>query len=146
MDDHISRFERILASEALRLRTIDEAASVKQRGAGKWRAKEVLGHLIDSAVNNHIRFVRAQIQGGYEGPSYQQKEWVDTQAYVKEEWALLVDLWVSYNRHLLHVMKHSDAAKLQVPCRIGGGGAVTLKFVMEDYLDHMENHLRQIVG
>ena len=74
-----------------------------------------------------------------------QNDWVRAQAYTKALWASLVELWTSYNLHLLHVMKHMDRAKLETPCRIGSGEPVTLRFVVTDYVDHMENHLQQIV-
>ena len=146
MDDVISRLAEILSRVPGELRRFDEAASLERRIQEKWCAKEVLGHLIDSASNNHQRFVRAQLDGHYEGPTYSQKEWVAAQAYLKADWAQLVGLWVAYNQHLLHVIEHMDRGQLEVPCRIGGGEPVPLGFVVTDYVDHMENHLKQILG
>jgi len=145
MDDTISLLSEILDSVPPRLRAITEPQSIEPRIEGKWCTKEVLGHLIDSASNNHQRFVRAQLASEYEGPGYTQNEWVRTQAYTSEPWANLVDLWTSYNRHLLHVIKAMDPAALGRPCRIGGGEPVTLKFVVTDYLAHLQNHLKQIL-
>jgi hypothetical protein len=146
METTISRLGEILETVPSRLRSITEEQSLERRIEGKWCAKEVLGHLIDSAANNHQRFVRAQLTGSYDGPGYSQNDWVRTQAYAKAPWERLVDLWTSYNRHLLHVMEHMDLATLESPCRIGGGEPVTLGFVVTDYVDHMENHLKQILG
>jgi hypothetical protein len=146
MDDTISRLEEILSRVPAALRAISEPQSLERRIEGKWCAKEVLGHLIDSASNNHQRFVRAQLQHSYEGPGYSQNDWVRAQAYAKAPWTNLADLWVNYNKHLLHVMRHMDRATLETPCRIGSGEPVTLEFVVTDYVDHMENHLRQILG
>ena len=119
---------------------------MQRRIEGKWCAKEVLGHLIDSASNNHQRFVRAQLAHSYEGPNYTQNEWVRAQAYAKAPWAKLMELWTSYNYHLLHVIRHMDPATLETPCRIGSGEPVRLGFVVTDYIDHMENHLKRILG
>jgi hypothetical protein len=47
----------------------------------RWSKKEILGHLIDSAANNHQRFVRAQGTPRLEFPGYEQEFWVATQAY-----------------------------------------------------------------
>jgi hypothetical protein len=145
MDDTISRLSLILDEVPIRLGAITEGQSSEPRIEGKWCAKEILGHLIDSASNNHQRFVRAQLAAEYEGPTYTQNEWVAAQAYKTEPWANLVDLWTSYNRHLLHVIQAMDRGTLGHPCRIGGGDPVTLEFVVTDYLHHMENHLKQIV-
>jgi len=146
MDATISRLSAILDQTPARLRAITEEQSLDKRIEKKWCAKEILGHLIDSASNNHQRFVRAQLTHAYEGPSYSQNEWVRAQAYARAPWERLVDLWVSYNRHLLHVIEHMDRETLEAPCRIGSGEPVTLGFVVTDYVDHMENHLKQILG
>jgi hypothetical protein len=146
MDTTISRLTGILSRVPDSLRAIDEPQSVEKRIEGKWCAKEILGHLIDSASNNHQRFVRAQLAPSYEGPTYSQNEWVRTQAYISAPWADLVDLWVSYNRHLVHVLTHMDRGTLDTPCRIGGDEPVTLQFVATDYADHLERHLKQILG
>jgi hypothetical protein len=146
MDTTISRLTQILTRVPESLRAITESQSTERRIDGKWCAKEVLGHLIDSASNNHQRFVRAQLAGLYEGPGYSQNEWVHAQSYASAPWTDLADLWTSYNRHLLHVMTHMDRATLETPCRIGTGEPVGLGFVVTDYVDHMENHLKQNLG
>jgi len=74
MDSDILRLSRIMDTTPNRLSAIDEAHSEERRIEGKWCAKEVLGHLIDSASNNHQRFVRGQLAPSYEGPSYTQNE------------------------------------------------------------------------
>jgi hypothetical protein len=112
--------------------------------AGGWSCRQVIGHLIDSASNNHQRFVRASLQDSLEFPGYDQKGWSSVQAAEEADWSLLLALWVNYNRYLAHVIAHLPPAKLEVPCRIGGSEPVTLKFLVEDYLRHMVHHLSQI--
>jgi hypothetical protein len=111
---------------------------------GGWSRKQVLGHLIDSASNNHQRFVRAALQGALEFPGYDQDGLVRVQAIQEARWPVLVALWVSYNRFLAHVIAHLPADKLEAPCRIGSGQPVTLRFLVEDYVAHLLHHLRQI--
>ncbi len=77
-----------------------EAEASRDRGAGKWTPKEVLGHLIDSAANNHQRFVRAQLAGAFAGPGYDQVAWVAVHRYRQRPWLELVDLWVALNRQV----------------------------------------------
>src|SRR5271157_1324155 len=112
--------------------------------AGGWSCRQVIGHLIDSASNNHQRFVRASLQDSLEFPGYDQKGWARVQAAEEADWSLLLALWVNYNRYLAHVIAHLPPPKLEVPCRIGGSEPVTLKFLAEDYLRHMVHHLSQI--
>ncbi len=113
---------------------------------GKWSKKEILGHLIDSANNNHHRFVRAQLSGALDFPSYAGPEWVASQDYADENWRLLVDLWSAYNRHLAHVIANIPPEKLAVVCRIGENKPVTLEELIADYVRHMEHHLKQLNG
>lgn len=122
----------------------------KHRGrAEAWSAKEILGHLIDSASNNHQRFVRAQVPGHLESgtlifPKYDQRAWVDAQGYQEACWYLLIKLWRSYNLRLSHVIQRIPDDVLGTRCRIGEESAVTLAWLCTDYLEHMRHHLRQL--
>jgi hypothetical protein len=127
-----------------RLRAISDARAAASLLPGKWSPKQVLGHLIDSAANNHQRFVRLQADADLSLPGYAQEFWVDTQRYSDRAWPDLIELWSSYNRHLAHVIAFIPEAKGNVQCRIGGGPPVTLRHVAIDYVGHLQHHLRQI--
>lgn len=126
------------------LRNLGEKDVTQSRGPGKWIRKEILGHLIDSAANNHQRFVRAQLADKYVGPEYDQEAWVAAQRYRERPWPELVDLWVALNRHLAAVIEAVPAEKLPTPCVIGGGEPHPLEWVMHDYLRHLRHHLLQL--
>ena len=128
-----------------RLRGITEHHASAVREAGKWTRKQILGHLIDSAANNHQRFVRAQFDDPFVGPGYDQNGWVAANGYGQRDWAELVDLWSALNGHLAHVMSGVATARLQTRCVIGNGSPVTLEWLMRDYLVHMRHHLAQIL-
>ncbi len=110
----------------------------------KWCRREILGHLLDSAFNNHQRFVRAQLADALDTAGYAQDDWVRVQGYAEADWGALVALWEGVNRHLARVMARIPAASLATPIRIGGQPAVTLEFVVADYLRHVEHHLAQV--
>ncbi len=112
--------------------------------AGGWSRRQVIGHLIDSASNNHQRFVRASLQDSLEFPGYDQIGWSRVQSVEEAAWPLLVALWANYNRFLAHTIAHLPADKLNVSVRIGQHEPVTLKFLAEDYFRHLLHHLRQI--
>jgi hypothetical protein len=87
------RLSAVLRNAMPWLLTISEAeASVPER-EGKWCAKEVIGHLIDSALNNLGRILRLQIEAGQSLPGYQQMAWVELQHYAEREWAQVLALW-----------------------------------------------------
>jgi hypothetical protein len=135
-----------LDNVAPRLRQIGEDAAATPRGAGKWSRKEILGHLIDSAVNNLHRFVRAQQVDRLLFPGYDQRAWVEVQAHARRPWGELVTLWEALNRHLAHLIATVPAGHLETPCVIGDGEAVTLGWLMDDYVGHLRHHLEQILG
>lgn len=140
----VTRLRHILAVRVRELDDVGEAASaVPMRDAG-WSRKQILGHLIDSASNNHQRFVRALIQPELEWPSYEQQGWVSVQRYSLIEWETLVSLWVSYNRHLLWIILHIPEEKVTTNCRIGAAQRITLGELIGSYVDHLEHHLEQI--
>jgi hypothetical protein len=146
MSQTADRLARILATTPQRLVDISEDDAGRSPEPGRWSKKQILGHLIDSASNNHQRFVRAQLTASYEGPSYEQEKWVAAQSYAIESWPDLVNLWLLYNRHLLHIVRTMPEAPLSAPCAIGGSAPVPLSEVMSSYVDHMEHHLAQILG
>jgi hypothetical protein len=127
-----------------RLRQISEMESTKPVLSGGWSRKQVIGHLIDSASNNHQRFVRAAQQASLDFPGYDQEGNIRVQAPQEADWALLVSLWAAYNRYLAHVIAHVPASKLETPCRIGSREPVSLAFIATDYLTHLVHHLNQI--
>jgi len=146
MRQALVEFEEILNSVPRRLGDLsDEAVSAKPDPA-TWSKKEILGHLIDSAANNHQRFVRAQRSNPFEGPGYEQEFWVASQNYQKESWPDMVNLWLLYNRHLLHVLKAMPSEVLPHECRIGSYPVMTLEEVAVDYVRHMQGHLDELFG
>jgi len=127
-----------------RLREISALESAKPILTGGWSCKQVIGHLIDSASNNHQRFVRAALQPSLEFPAYDQNGNVRIQAPQDADWTLLVTLWGAYNRYLAHIIARLPADKLETVCRVGSNAPVTLSFIASDYVTHMLHHLRQI--
>jgi len=142
--DAVRRLQEVLDTAPARLARLDDEDAARPRKAGGWSRKQILGHLIDSAGNNHQRWVRAQLVPHLEFPNYQQEAWVASQSYAVEPWPDLVNLWLLFNRHLVHVMRHTPEERLSNTCAIGGKAPVTLAFLMEDYVTHLQHHLEQI--
>lgn len=123
-----------------------EQAALRPEGSASWSPKEELGHLIDSAANNHMRFVRAALAQVYEGPGYAQNAWVDIHGYQEMPWDTLIHFWQQYNLLLASVIDRIPRDNFETPCTIGAGAAVPLGFVIEDYILHMQHHLDHILG
>lgn len=131
-------------SASQRLRTLPSSELARKPAPEKWSKKEILGHLIDSASNNHQRFVRAQYTERLEFPPYEQDEWMRIQQYSAGDWEVMLELWRLYNQHLAHVISHIATDKLVTPCLIESPEPVSLEFLVKDYLDHMKHHLKQL--
>jgi hypothetical protein len=129
-----------------RLASIDEAGASERRYEGAWSGKEILGHLIDSAANNHQRFVRLQFVSYLELAGYEQASWVRSQGYHEEHWSDLIALWRGYNLHLSHIIRMLPPAALSNLCKIADYEPMTLEFIATDYLRHMRHHLEQIAA
>jgi hypothetical protein len=138
-----------------RLTAMDDERTIQRPAPGKWSPREIIGHLIDSASNNHQRFVRARFQDDLVFPGYQQDDWVAAQRYQDADWHDLLALWASFNRHLARVMsttpddvrrkshtRHNLHERASRPVREHEPS--TLDFFMEDYVFHLQHHLRQI--
>jgi len=111
-----------------------------------WSCKEILGHLIDSAANNHQRIVRAIASpGAVISHSYDQDDWVRAQRYQELEWDRLVVLWSAYNDHLSRVIERIPVEAQTGLCDIGKEAPVSLTFVVADYLRHLRHHLDEIL-
>jgi len=109
----------------------------------KWSKKEILGHLIDSAANNHQRFIRAQYEQNSK-ITYDQNKWVSTQDYQGSEIDDLINLWKSYNKHLAHIISIFPQDKYNNHCDIGKDQPVTIEWIIHDYIRHLKHHLDQL--
>ena len=126
------------------------------RAPGKWSRKEIVGHLIDSASNNHQRFVQAQFTDELLCSTYDQDAWVRAQRYGEAQWSELVSLWALFNEHLARVMVAIPAEPRMKPRArhnldqvafgtFPASQPVTLEQFMHDYVVHLEHHLAQIL-
>ena len=157
MKKWLNDFKETIGSASDRLKNISEAESAEPRAEDHWSSKQIIGHLIDSAANNHARFVVGQLKNDLIFPGYDQNGWVETNHYQERPWSELIELWRAYNLHLHHVMSNADEAKLNTPRTLHSlqeiafktvpqSEPVTLEYLMKDYVDHLKHHLAQVFG
>jgi hypothetical protein len=111
----------------------------------KWSKKEILGHLIDSATNNHHRFIRAQYED-MPRIAYNQNQWNKLNHYIEMDSTQIITFWTIYNKHLLEIMKRIPNENLQKECISTDEKIYTIEYLMNDYVKHLEYHLHQIVN
>jgi hypothetical protein len=141
-----ARLATILQAAPSRLADLSDEDASRRPAPDRWSKKEILGHLIDSAGNNHQRIVRAQIAPPLDFPAYAQEPWVAVQSYATESWPDLVNLWLLLNRHLLHIIQAVPTSNLPIACAIGANQPIPLSSVIDGYVDHLEHHLESIIG
>ena len=132
----------------------EEAVEIKP-ATDQWSVKEIIGHLIDSAVNNQQRFVRAQQSRELIFEGYDQDAWVSSQNYQAANWHELLILWRTLNLHIVHVMENTpDEVRTQsrsvhnlhkiafhtVPEDL----PTSLDYFMGDYVLHLKHHLGKV--
>jgi hypothetical protein len=140
---------------AAELLLIAPVVAARRPAPGKWSIKEIVGHLIDSASNNHPRFVRAQWTSDLVLSGYDQDAWVAAQRYQDAAWPDLVLPWREFNRHLARTVaaiptdlreleRHPHNLDRMAFRPVPADQPVTLDYLMRDYIEHLEHHLRQI--
>jgi hypothetical protein len=139
----VTALASVVAHALPHLSAISEEAASTKPAPNKWSKKEILGHLIDSAANNHQRFVRLQLQPEISLPGYDQDNWVRLNRYQHEPWPEIIALWSAYNRHLVSVIESLDDSRLGHVWH-SPDGDVTLEFIATDYVRHVKHHLAQI--
>ncbi|MGA7341478.1 MAG: DinB family protein [Terracidiphilus sp.] len=134
--------------EALRaaLHAVPRELAATPWRVGGWTRKEIVGHMMDSAANNRQRFVRAASEGRYSGPKYAQEAWVAAHGYANRPWETLLGWWAVEHEILAAVVDGIEEAQLGASCVVGEDAPVTLRFLIEDYIDHQKWHLAQITA
>jgi hypothetical protein len=157
MQDCVNDLREAIETATPLLEGMTGESSRQPLAPGKWSPRQIIGHLIDSASNNHQRFVRAQFQDSLVFPGYEQDAWVAAQRYQDAPWQELVTLWRTFNLHIARVMESTpreqrlrprtehnldELAWKQVPKQ----RSTTLDYFMADYVGHLKHHLAQILG
>jgi len=146
---------RTVDSATERLKAIPSDRAREPVAAGKWSAQEIIGHLVDSASNNHGRFVRAQLSDDLFFPGYDQAAWVSVQQYSDADWSELIALWRTFNSHIAHIVERIPQDVATQPRAYHNLDEIawktvpreqpaTLEYFVRDYVAHMKHHLAQI--
>jgi hypothetical protein len=128
------------------LMSVPAALADVQWRKGGWTRKQIVGHLLDSATNNRQRFVRAASDGWFNGPNYAQDAWVAAHGYTEQTWDTLLSWWEAEHEILMAVVDRIPDARLEAPCVMDADAPVTLRYLIEDYVEHQKWHLKQLLA
>ncbi|WP_433940751.1 DinB family protein [Paenibacillus lautus] len=144
--ESIMKLESLISEVTEIVTAIDEVEFNLKLAPDKWSKKEILGHLCDSAVNNHIRFVKILVSDypiAIQG--YAQNDWVQVNDYQNRyDQSEVLVLWQQVNRMILRVLRGADSSDFQKKCVLPDKTEVTLEWLFNDYVDHLIHHLEQI--
>lgn len=146
MNEIISKLSRLVEEVPKKLAAFSETELTVRPSPNKWSKKEILGHLCDSAINNLSRFIKAQIE---EQPCsltrYEQNQWVLLQNYQNTQAEEIAELWVLLNKSVIRVISAIPQEKYNHVCKLyNEDETFTLQWLISDYVEHMEHHLKQI--
>lgn len=139
-----SEIEAIVEDWRKRLLRIEAETAHEKPNSDRWSISEVIGHLIDSACNNHQRFIRAQAVDELVFPKYDQNAWVAGADYRHASWESLVHLWHHYNRLIAVLVRNVALDQLSTPCTIEPHEPCTLGFLIDDYVVHLQHHCEKL--
>ena len=144
MEEAIFRFEELLDENAPYFPTIDPVI-LEEKKTGKWSKKEILGHLVDSAIHNLVRFTEINyVEKPYRHRPYNQIDLVNLNQYQTMDIHDLTELWLSINKQIVRLMKSVDEKALDYKIILSDESVIDLRFLMTDYVDHLEHHIRQL--
>ncbi len=145
MTETIKRLEQLLKSGSGYISQLRESELSHKTSPGKWSKKEILGHLIDSGINNLQRFTEIQFENKpYKIKKYRQDELVKANNYQDAKIDEITKLWLALNNRILEIMKRQTVMTLNYEIEITEDDFSDLRFLMIDYVDHLEHHLNQI--
>jgi len=139
----INRLDYIINKVPIILSEISEEEMAIKPSLNNWSKKEIMGHLIDSATNNHQRFVRGQFEPIPE-IRYDQNKWNEFSFYQEIDSNQIISFWTIYNKQLLEIIKRISTENLKKQIKVGDN-LMTIEFLIIDYVDHLEHHLKQVV-
>ncbi|MBN9657957.1 MAG: DinB family protein [Acidobacteria bacterium] len=141
-----ARFYGAIDIAAGQLRLITEEVASQPSRPGGWLRKQELGHLLDSAQNNHQRIAVAALEGRYEGPKYAQNAWVELHGYAEMPWAHLLRHWEERNWMLGRLIARIPEERLSAPIILGDSEPMSLEAWIEDYIQHLQHHVSTITA
>ena len=144
MEDAILKFEKLLNENVNYFPTISNEI-LEDKVPGKWSKREILGHLTDSAIHNLVRFTEINyVEKPYQHRPYNQIDLVNLNQYQTMDIDELTQLWFVINKQIIRIMKSVDNEALDYKIVLSDGSIIDLKFLMTDYVTHLEHHINQI--
>lgn len=144
MKDQVARLNAAMKEMQRMIPLLSDTELHYKASPDRWSKKEIVGHLIDSAMNNLRRFNEIQFMPGpYVIQQYDQDALVSTNRYQEKDMQDILALWSTLNQQVTYIMEHQDETSLSAPILVDGT-TLTFEWLLVDYVEHLEHHLEQI--
>lgn len=109
----------------------------------KWTLKEIIGHLVDSASNNHQRILRMKMTDHLNFPDYKNTQWLELQQHNRMKFADLLGLFYFYNKLLANIIENISEEELVHRWEVQWDPKedfIILEALVKHYVVHMRGH------
>jgi hypothetical protein len=144
--DIIATLENLVEQTRKHLKRYADVYGEQRLKRKPWTRKQALGHLVDWASAHQQWLARALTEPKLVTAGYPLDEWASAQQYDKYAWQEIVDLWVSLNRLLVHVLAQIPEDRLTMACRIGVAEPMPLSKLIERYVEYCEDVVGQMLA
>jgi hypothetical protein len=146
MKETIKKLEQLLKTGFNYMSQSSELELSQKISIDKWSKKEILGHLIDSGINNLQRFTEIQFDDKpFKIKTYNQNGLVKVNDYQNAETKEIVAFWLSINNRIINVINLQTENTLNFKIELEKDNISDLRFLINDYVNHTEHHLNQII-
>lgn len=155
MNKLAAELNSVLETSGNKLKLLNEQKSSVKPLPNKWSSKEILGHLVDSSINNIIRFISGQFKDDLIFSGYEHEKWVKAMNYQNAEWNFIMDLWMNNNLQIVRIINNINNEILfkkqtkhnfdEIEWKeLDKNIPATMEYLIDDYIGHMKHHLNQI--
>ena len=155
--NHTSTLLKIINNTRPVLLSQNQELMKQKPSINNWSKQEIVGHLIDSGNNNLRRFKRALHQDHLIFEGYDQEKSVEKAKYQSKDWDSLVNEWFDVNQKIVNHIAGIDNLKMNLKTNkhnfhqicmrtIPETENTNLRYLIEDYIFHLEHHLIQILS
>jgi len=145
MQEVIDRFENLLVENLAYFKTLDATVLEEKITEEKWSKKEIIGHLVDSSIHNLVRFTEINYsEKPYIYRTYNQTDLIRINQYQEMDINELLQLWYTLNNQIIRIFKAVKMEALEYKIQLTDDSIIDLRFLMTDYVEHLEHHINQI--
>ena len=117
-----TRLHKLLLKGQNYIQQCSEESLTKKVNPEKWSKKEIVGHLIDSAINNLQRFTEIQFEDKpFVINNYNQTELVKANDYQHADTLHLLNFWLEINTRIQSIIENQTSETLSYQIKLVDG-------------------------